>query len=447
MKGYNSVSEKQRVEQIIVELEQKGGTINDLENFKSQALDLVSRKASLISAMDEIADNIKKETEKILNKKNKDEISLVTSLSTGIYLPDFENGGYKLKIIGGNKSRDNDAKIDEETIFDVASITKLFTLILLFKLEEIGLINLDDRIVDINPDFPNLEDYTFNDLIRLHGVLRTDGNVAAASSEAEAYERLKTLYLETNDKTQNSYTDFGAIVISDTLEKVISKTLHRDLSFADIMDMYLLKPLGLEHTQFNPKTENVSGNGYDSKLVHDPKARILGGAVGSAGIFTNSDDLAMLSKNLYTINNVNQELFLSKKNLARLGEITFPNSKQSNKGNLGIYVKHPLGLAKTYTPSEFSTGSFSHQGWTGSLSTFDPNNQIHQSILVNAIYKDDDSDKVKNDKPVGFGLAFDEYLEKVTIDTMLMYLVKLYYTRYSNGKNIAVDVEETIKLK
>ena len=96
----------------------------------------------------------------------------------------------------------------------------------------------------------------------------------------------------------------------------------------------------------------------------------------------------------------------STKNLSRLGEITFSNAKQGNKGNLGIYVKHPLGFDKTFTPPDFSTGSFSHQGWTGALATFDPTNKLHQSILVNAIYNNDDPNMVRINKLVGYGDAF-----------------------------------------
>ena len=133
------------------------------------------------------------------------------------------------------------------------------------------------------------------------------------------------------------------------------------------------------------------------------------------------------------------KVIIRKISLDRLGEITFPNSNQSNKGNLGIYVKHPLGYDKTFTPPEYSTGSFSHQGWTGALATFDPNNFIHQNILVNAIYSDEDKDKVRNDKPVGFGVAFEEYQKQITRNTMLMYVAKKYYNKYCNVReNIEV---------
>ena len=59
---------------------------------------------------------------------------------------------------------------------------------------------------DINPDFQNLEDFTLNDLVRLHGELRTNGNITQAKTKEEAYEILKTLYLVSNSREENKYT-------------------------------------------------------------------------------------------------------------------------------------------------------------------------------------------------------------------------------------------------
>jgi CubicO group peptidase (beta-lactamase class C family) len=108
--------------------------------------------------------------------------------------------------------------------------------------------------------------------------------------------------LNSNSREENKYTDFGAIVISNTIEKVVSEKLGEKMTFDEIMYKYLLEPLGLHHTQFNPMTNNVAGNGNFNRLVHDPKARILGCALGHAGIFATSDDLAKLSKALFRVN-------------------------------------------------------------------------------------------------------------------------------------------------
>lgn len=426
---------EERIEKIIDALIKNGSDIKYLSELKDSSLNLTKKDIDLKEVLASIAEEIKIETQQFLNKRNQYDINVISGISTCIYLPDFNNNGeYKLKLIGGNKSRNIDLKIDENTMFDVASITKLFTLLLLFKLEEEGIIDLNSKISDINPDFQNLEDFTLNDLVRLHGELRTDGNITQARSKEEAYDMLKTLYLNSNSREENKYTDFGAIVIGDTIEKVISQKLGKNITFEEVMKKYLLEPLNLTSTEFNPTTINISGNGNDYGLVHDPKARILGGAVGSAGIFTTSDDLARLSREIYSVN------YINKNHISRLGEITFPNSNQSNKGNLGIYVKHPLGYDKTFTPNEFSTGSFSHQGWTGSLAMFDPNNLIHSNILVNAIYENENKELVKSDKALGFGAAFDEYEISLVRKIMLMYVAKQYYNKYCNVKENIDDI-------
>ena len=416
------------------ELIKKGSKIDYLKELKDSCLKLVKKDIDLDEALASIASDIKYETQTFLEQKNIYDTNYISGISTSIYLPDFkDNGEYKLKIIGGKIHRSKSLKVDKNTLFDVASITKLYTLILLFKLDDLNLIDMNAKIKDINPDFQNLGDFTLNDLVRLHGELRTEGNIANATSKEEAYEILKTLYLVSDNREENKYTDLGAIVISDTIEKVISQKLGEEMTFDEIMEKYLLHPLNLFQTQFNPEKNNISGNGNKRRLVHDPKARILGGNLGHAGLFVSSEDLSKLARTLYSINHHNKSL-IRKIKLDRLGEITFPNSPQSNKGNLGIYVKHPLGYEKTFTPPEFSNGSFSHQGWTGSLATFDPNNLIHQNILVNAIYSDEDKEKVKNDKPVGFGNVFCNYQEQITKHTMLMYVAKQYYNRYCNVK-------------
>lgn len=427
---------EEKIDLILADLVKSGSDIDYLKELKEKSLEISKQDISLEESMSSLAEDIKKQTEMFLSQKNQNDVNYISGISTCIYFPDFNNNGeYKLKLIGGTKQRDCELKINEDTLFDVASITKLYTLLLLFKLEELDLVDLNKKISDINSDFNYLEDFTLNDLVRLHGELRTNGNVAQAKSSEEAYELLKTLYLASNTREENKYTDFGSIVISDTIEKIVSKEFGKEMTFDEIMNKYLFEPLNLNKTTFNPSIKDISGNGNKLGVVHDPKARILGRAVGHAGIFTTSDDLARLSKEIYSVKFINQE------HINRLGEVTFPNANQSNKGNLGVYVKHPLGYDKTFTPPEFSKGSFSHQGWTGALATFDPSNMIHNNILVNAIYDNENKDLIKNDKPIGFSDAFGEYQKAIMQNIMLMFVTKTYYNKYCNDKQNIDDVK------
>ncbi len=435
----------ENLNKVLEDIEKKGSNKEELKNLGEILEEDLKKDKPIDDIMNDLTENIKIATNEFFTSKNKFGINYMSGFSSGIYLPSFDNSGeIKLIIYGGDSNQEsNRFEIDSSTMFDVASITKLFTLILTFKLSEEGLINLDDKISSLNPDFEGMEDFTFNDLIRLHGEIYTNGNITLATNEKEAYNILKTAYLKSNSREMNKYTDFGAIIIGKTLEKVMSEKYGKEVTLNDLMDKYIFKPSLLSNTTFNPKGDNVSGNGGNDNLVHDPKSRILGGMVGSAGIFTTSTDLNQLAKSLYSVNYINKGL-ISKKYLDRLGEITFPNSPQSNKGNLGIYVKHPMGYDKTFTPSVFSTNSFSHQGWTGAVALFDPNNNIHVNFLPNAIVKSDIEGAVRNDKAAGFMNGWDAYEKNIIDNVMLMMIAKKYFNMY---KDIDYSKEEEIKIK
>ena len=214
----------------------------------------------------------------------------------------------------------------------------------------------------------------------------------------------------------------------------------RIVTLNDLMDEYIYKKAGMTSTTYNPKGDNISGNGGYDTLVHDPITRIMGGILGSAGIFTTSSDLNRLAKSLYSVNYANVSL-LSKRNLQKLGEITFPNSEQSGKGNLGVYVKSP-NPNKTFVPLVFSKNSFAHQGWTGAIALFDPNNNIHFNFLPNAILKAKD-EFIKNDKPVGYINAWSDYQEAIINNIMVMLIIKKYFNLY---KNQDIEINKQIKI-
>lgn len=367
-------------------------------------------------------------TYEFLNTKNKDGIRLVSGLSNQIYLPNYENNfSYCYKVIGGYRNREMKEKIDENTLFDVASITKLFTLLLLLRLCDLGYMSLNDKVRDVNSDFNGLNDFTFNDLVRLHGEYRTIGNVASASNVKEAYERLYSLHLVSEDRTRNKYNDFGAIVIADSISKVMSRIYGRYMSFSDILSIYLLYPLGIYNTMFNPKSDNISGQG-SIKCVHDRKTRALGGESGAAGLFTNAKDLCLLSDEIFK-SMIGKSRTIKKDITQKLGEVTFPSSSQFEKGNLGVYVKSFIPYS-SYVPNVYSKGSFAHQGWTGSATSFDVNRRIHQSILVNAIYESDDKEKIVNDKVNGYTPEFKNFQNRMAEIALEMRILINIYNKY-----------------
>ena len=86
----------------------------------------------------------------------------------------YGTNDYKETIVVGNREEvkliDNKlvpsvSKMQEDTIFDLASITKLYTSISILKLVEKGLISLDDKITKYLPNFKNLKEVTIFDLL------------------------------------------------------------------------------------------------------------------------------------------------------------------------------------------------------------------------------------------------------------------------------------------
>lgn len=414
-------AEKKQIQELKQEIERHFNDIKDKE-----PIDIIKP----------IIDEIRNESINFLADKNEYDMNYIYSLSSCIYLPDYQNNGYKIKFIDGTVSRENKEKIDENTLFDIASVTKMFTLLLTFKLIDLGYLNLNDKIVDLCPEYPGLEDFTIEDLLLLRGQFYTKGNIATTKDNAE--EILKTIYLTSNDRTTNTYTDFGAIIIGKTIETVINKKHGTNLNYGEILNKYILEPYGLVNTTYFPKVQ-ITGNGSDSKFAHDPKSNNLGHAVGSAGLFTNSEDLAKLAFEIFRVDYVNYDAIVSKENLLKMGTIPFPNGL-NNKGYLGLYQKH-VDDNKTYVPSFYANTSFAHQGWTGPVAIFDPINQIHNSILTGAIKQKNDPRPIyKNEKPIGYMNRFNKYKDFITLKSMSLLAIKKYFDLYDRLNN-TVDIQ------
>lgn len=385
-----------------------------------------------------ISTNIQIATFEFLNTQNEYNIPLTNGISATVYIPNYENNTkVKLSFIASGRSRVND-----KTLFDIASITKIYTLLLAYRLEGLGFFSFQDKISDLNPHFSNLEDFTINDLVMLHGEMRTLGNLAEIVDEEEAKKVLHTLYLTNKDRNRNKYTDFGAITLAETMVYVVNQKNGKNYTYEELVNEYLLLPLniGSTETTYNPVSHNILGNGDNTNLVHDPKTRALGNVSGAAGLYANGYGLIKLADRMFTMkNNCDYSKDIcSKPQIFDMGVHTYPNSEEPHKGKFGIYLKHPQG-GSSFAPKAYSNLVFAHQGFTGSLAIFDPIYNIHNSILVDAITKEKDKYGYgKNQKPVDFMDAFDKYEDIITKYSLIAMLVKKYYEN-KNKREISVE--------
>lgn len=428
----------EKLEKLLNQYEANGSDVEKLKEVRAKVQTMLENNNTMITCFKEIVSEIEEKSKKFLHSKSKGDISNIFALSSCIYLPS-ENGTYKIKVLGGKDN--NGEEITKETVFDVASITKLFTLIFTFKLDEIGVLSKYDKVTDYLPEYKGLEDFTINDLLLLCGQLYTNGNIAEADTKEGAEAKLKTIYLKSKNRSENKYTDFGAIIISKIIEKVVSEESGKLISFDEIMDKHFFEPFGMKNTSFNPKAKSIAGNGFENG-VHDRKARILG-PVGSAGVFTISDDLAALARKIYHIRYFDYMALrdiISKQNLDNLGTVTFPNSEIADKGYLGTYQKSS-DPSKIFVPSLYADKSFAAQGWTGSLAIFDPKNRIHNNILVSAITKDARNlELYRHEKALGYKEAIGDYENAVATYSITLEILRECYNEYLN-----LDVERYVR--
>lgn len=308
--------------------------------------------------------------------------TIITGYSQEVY---FTNNGNKYYC---------PYRMKEDTIFDLASITKLFTSISILKLVQFGLISLDDKVQDIVPKFKNLKDVTVYDLLAFQVPLKTTSRIDRANSKDEAEDIIYNIEIDQENDNKKPYTDMGAMVLKYVIEEVTS------IPYYNFLDTFILKPNGLNNTYVtvpNEKIDNVAstnGNGLYYKdgnyvinenprkgVVFDPKAIIMdqehGNLSGHAGLFSNASDMTTLAKQLINHNILNEKLLreLAKN---RTGKKYIEDKKTKFIQYLGYlcYSKNP-NLPDSEVYHALSGEAFASAGWCGTQLTVDPLNEIY----------------------------------------------------------------------
>ena len=300
---------------------------------------------------------------------------LVPGLSTGIK---DEKSGVSIYTYDGKVN--DDMIVDENTRFDLASLTKLFTVIETLKLNEEGKFDLN-RLVSDYKDGKYELDISIEKMAKFYYDLRTDGRLDDKYISLEEFQRrlLATKIMKDNTFV---YSDIPFIILKDILP-------DSDCYFHN----YFNEGMNLLDTSYDISFGNLTGM-REGEKVNDSKARIMESYEiypGHAGIFSTSKDLIKLFDNL---NNG----FLSNESIIRMitpaistpillnldGTINLDNGnvKRVNRG-MGVYYKHPEGIRISDIPDVMSDEAFAITGFTGTWATFDLKNKLTANFLAN----------------------------------------------------------------
>ncbi len=209
----------------------------------------------------------------------------------------FDNGKNSEYIIGDKSIYPNKVKTSRDTLYDMASITKMFTATLVYMAYEENLLDLNQTIFSIDDRFSNLKDVTVYELLGHTLEVYTDGYLGDAK-DREDFEKI--LFSAHVVSKKAKYVDAHYMILSFILEKIYK------MSFKDLVEEKISKRLGLKHTTFTPDEEKCAPCNYEYKkeyfkpgFAHDMKARRareVGLFVGHAGLFSTGEDILKFLK-------------------------------------------------------------------------------------------------------------------------------------------------------
>ncbi|HZY86039.1 MAG TPA: serine hydrolase, partial [Gemmataceae bacterium] len=206
------------------------------------------------------------------------------------------------KAYGLRSKQPSEVAMTANTVFDLASLTKpVATATSVMLLLEQGKLALADPVAKHLPEFgQNGKDHITVEQLLLHtsGLIADNPVAEYKDGRKMALERVCRLHPVAGPGKRFVYSDVNYIVLGELVEKLGGEPLD---VFAR---KHIFEPLGMKETSFRPgpalagraaPTERRDGRWMRGE-VHDPRAFLLGGVAGHAGLFSTADDLAVFAQ-------------------------------------------------------------------------------------------------------------------------------------------------------
>ncbi|MFF3897620.1 serine hydrolase [Streptomyces sp. NPDC001812] len=286
---------------------------------------------------------------------------------------------------------DRQIPMAEDTVFDLASVSKLFTSVLAVQQIERGTLELEAAVASYLPDFGRagktevtvrqLLTHTsgFRPWIPLYGAPTYEERIRLVLDEAPV----------SPPGTAYAYSDLNLISLQLVLEQVTGRTLdvllHDDIT----------GPLGMRRTRYNPPaswkpriaaTEDarLPWSGLDRGLVwgevHDENAHSLGGVAGHAGVFSCAWDLAVLGRTLLNGGRYGRARVLRPESVD-LMFTDFNTDFPGDEHGLGFELYQHWYMGAMATPR-----TAGHTGFTGTALVLDPTTDSFLVVLGNSVH-------------------------------------------------------------
>ena len=319
--------------------------------------------------------------------------------------------------------------VTRETIYDIASITKIAaSTASLMNLQSNRKFNLDKTLGELIPEVVgdnDMKNIWLKDMMAHqaglpawipfylktldHGKLlpylysaqeQGDFNVPVAKNiwinqayKDTMYQRILSLSLGAKSY---KYSDLGYYFVKKIIEK------QSGIPMEDFVEKNLYSKLGLQTMTFNAYQKfdlaRIAPTEYDKiyrnqlvhGYVHDPGSAMLGGVCGHAGIFSTANDLAILMQMFLNKGSYGGVELIKPEVIDEYTSVQFPGRNRRGAG----FDKPNLNGSAATACALANPDSYGHSGFTGTLTWADPTDKINYVFLSNRVNTDAENWKI-----------------------------------------------------
>ncbi|KAA9149493.1 serine hydrolase [Amycolatopsis acidicola] len=277
-----------------------------------------------------------------------------------------------------------------DTIFDMASITKLFTSIAVLQLVEQHKAELDAPVARYLPEFVTngKQDVTVRQLLTHTSGLDADPQPSLWQGYPDIPSRRKAVLdspLVHPPGTAYMYSDINLMTLGFLVEQLTGQPLDA------VVREKITEPLGMADTGYNPpasKLDRTAATEFETDpprgllrgQVHDENAWALGGVSGHAGIFSTAPDMAVLGQAILNGGSYRGARILRPETVREM----LTNYNQAFPGD-----EHGLGFELDqmfYMGALSSPVTAGHTGFTGTTFVVDPESRSIAILLTNRVH-------------------------------------------------------------
>ncbi len=323
-----------------------------------------------------------------------DKFQKIDSLLSSLYAAKKINGNFLIAESGkviykqsfGYADEETKEKLNENSVFELASVSKQFTAMAIMILKEKKLLRLEDDFTKYIPELSYYKGITIRNLLNHTGglpdyeeVMDTifDKNKIATNKDIIAVfsEHRPKILFEPNTKYE--YSNTGYALLASIIEKVSG------LSYADFLDTHIFQPLQMNNSfvynrRLLPKKISNYAFGYvysdslKNYLLPDDLAQTnmviwLDGIVGDGCVNSTINDLLKWDRALYS------NKLLSKSGMKAVFKVATLNDNAKTKYGFGWQIDDNPDYGKIV-----SHGG----GWPGYVSYFDRHIKNDKTIIM-----------------------------------------------------------------